>query len=1159
MRRSDQEGELLDAIRSVVDGGHPRLLVRGEAGIGKTRLVHRATAADTVPDVLVLRTTGAESEAELAFQGLADLLRPLTQLVDQLPVESAAAIRALTGSTATSRLDRFAEGRAATDLLAVAASVHPVLVVVDDVQWFDDASLDALLFAARRLADEPVGVLFARRDSGGDPPAPRGFTEVVLGGLDDPDAADLFRSSAGVAPHPEVVRAVVEAAGGNPLALTEAPRALTDEQLRGVRPLPDPLPVGSAITSGFAARVTRLPEATRLALTVLAAGDVGPLRVLGPALAEVGATLGDLDAAESTGVIVVDQDAGAFRHPLLRSVAWSTAGPSDRRRAHAAVAAVLPAADERRGWHLAAAADGPDDAAADALDAAARSAGRLGGHASASAAHERSARLTARPEEAADRLLRAAESAWRAGNLARAGALLAEVRVSDLGDGGLFDTERLTARLAAAAGGREREAADHFERAAEAALGPSPAVLALVEAARAVMRRGFDPEIAKSLSSRAVSLAATVEGPVAVVADVADLAARMLAGEHALLDPLRERTVELLAHDDLLEETGPLATEAARVIFTMQDPRGALHVLGALEDWARRRRNLAVLPVALLIKGEVLQGRGRHRLAREALEDARDLAAATGDDDTLVRAEFFLTRLSLYDDETGQIPELLVALMAGGGEMGLRARSVVGRRHLWAGQYDLAVAELEQIAVVLDQVGWPDPAANPWEHDRVEALAMAGRTDAARRALAEFEGRAAGIDNAMVQRQLDKARGLVADTVDDVDRHFTRALEFEDPTPYQIGSVEIAWARRLVALGHPDAALPHAQRAFEVIERFGAGGLTAAVRAELDRMGHPPPDAPEASQELSTGERRVAAALAGGADPEAIAGEMAIPVVAVHRFAAAAARKGSGGPLPASLAPEAHAGPGSAALPGPSPAAPAAPAGVSIRTLGRFDVRRDGQPVHLAPAVASAVKVVVAAGGSIPVDQLIDRFWPEADPEAGRSRLRTVLARVRRSAGDVLVRRDELVELADGTSVDSLAFEAEALDLVRRGDVSFAEVQRAIAGHTGTFLPGDLYEPWSVAPRARIDRRYLALLERGAELAIAEGELTEAEELFDRMATLEPDDEERLVVAGSRLLAAGRRASAGRFARLARRACDELGVPPSEDLTRLEAQTRRTT
>ncbi|HJR94961.1 MAG TPA: AAA family ATPase, partial [Gaiellaceae bacterium] len=357
--------ELLDRARMGRSGA---LVIRGEPGIGKTALLdHAAARAD---GATVVRTSGIESEAELQFSGLLDVCRPLLHRLAELPANQQEALRAVFDLGPAVAADRFAVGAATLGVLAAEADVAPVLVLVDDAQWLDSSSLDALLFATRRLQADRVAVLFAVREGEGASLETRGLDSIEVRGLSLEDAGDLLQRADMAA---DVVERLHEATGGNPLALLELPSVLSQEQLRGEEPLVDPLPAGSSVETAFARRAETLSADSRRALLFAAVSSTGELEPLVAALGSVGVEPAALEVAEDAGLVHLASDRLEFRHPLVRSAVYGVATPSERRAAHRALADALDSA-EARAWHLAAAAFGPDEEAASALQQAAEQA-----------------------------------------------------------------------------------------------------------------------------------------------------------------------------------------------------------------------------------------------------------------------------------------------------------------------------------------------------------------------------------------------------------------------------------------------------------------------------------------------------------------------------------------------------------------------------------------------------------------------------------------------------------------------------------------------------------------------------------------------------------------------------------------------------------------
>jgi AAA ATPase domain len=338
------------------------LLVLGEAGIGKTALLDYA--AERAGEMTVVRAVGVESEAQLEFSGLFDVCRPLLDRLDELAVRQREALTGALGIGPGDSVDRLPVGAATLSLLAAAAEDVPVLVLLDDVQWLDAASADAMLFAARRLAAERVALLVAARDDdGGGVFDRRAFETVTLAGIESDAAAALVASHAGTQVAPEVAGRIRGATGGNPLALVEVAALLSPSQLLGVEPLTDPLPVGSALERVFAERAVRLPGPAQRALVVAAVSSSARVEPIVEALRQLDLDEHALELAEDAGLIAIEGGRVGFRHPLMRSAVVHGAAASERRRAHHALADALAGrSQEEHAWHLAAAALGPADA-----------------------------------------------------------------------------------------------------------------------------------------------------------------------------------------------------------------------------------------------------------------------------------------------------------------------------------------------------------------------------------------------------------------------------------------------------------------------------------------------------------------------------------------------------------------------------------------------------------------------------------------------------------------------------------------------------------------------------------------------------------------------------------------------------------------------------
>jgi DNA-binding CsgD family transcriptional regulator len=411
---------LLDSARAGRSGA---LVVRGDAGIGKTALLEYVIASAS--DLGVMRAVGVESERELAFAALHQLCVPVLDRLERLPGPQRDALRVTFGLSEGPVPDRFLVGLAVLGLLAEAAEEHALVCVVDDAQWLDKASAQALAFVARRLFAESVVLLFAARQPSDEL---AGLPELTVEGLQEADARELLRSVFPGRLDERVHEQVMAEARGNPLALLELTRGLSPAQLAGGFGLPSALSLEGRIQQSFLARVDGLPEASRRLLLVAAAEPTGDPMLVWRAARRLGITAAALEPAESAGLLEVGARV-RFRHPLVRSAVYLPASPRERRDAHGVLAEATDAAvdPDRRAWHLAEAAPGPDEEVAAELERAAGRAQARGGVAAAAAFLERAVGLTSEPERRAGRALAAARANLQAGAFDAALALLARV------------------------------------------------------------------------------------------------------------------------------------------------------------------------------------------------------------------------------------------------------------------------------------------------------------------------------------------------------------------------------------------------------------------------------------------------------------------------------------------------------------------------------------------------------------------------------------------------------------------------------------------------------------------------------------------------------------------------------------------------------------
>jgi DNA-binding CsgD family transcriptional regulator len=448
-RRSERD--MLDRLVGAVLAGQGRALVlRGDPGMGKTVLLDHLAGQASGAGCRVAHAVGVQSEMELAFAGLHQLFAPMMDHVGRIPVPQHDALRTAFGLTAGPPPDRFLVGLSVLSLLSEVAGDRPLVCLVDDAQWLDRASAQALGIAARRLAADPVGVVFAARDPGAEL---AGLPELVVAGLGDSDARALL-DSALAGPLDERIRDLIVAeTRGNPLALLELPRGLTPAELAGGFGLPGAVPLAGRIEDSFARQLDALPADTRRMMQLAAADPSGDQALVWRAAGRLGIPVQAGRPAVEARLV----EFGArvrFRHPLVRSAAYRSATFPDRQQMHAALAeATDPAVDpDRRAWHRAQATPGPDEEVAVELELSAGRAQARGGLAAAAAFLERAVALTADPARHADRILAAAQASMQAGAFGKAQQLLTTAEAGPLDEFASARVDLLRGQIAFAMG-----------------------------------------------------------------------------------------------------------------------------------------------------------------------------------------------------------------------------------------------------------------------------------------------------------------------------------------------------------------------------------------------------------------------------------------------------------------------------------------------------------------------------------------------------------------------------------------------------------------------------------------------------------------------------------------------------------------------------------
>jgi hypothetical protein len=753
--------DLLARARRGRSGG---LVLRGEAGIGKTALLEYAVSA--AEGMTVLHAVGLESEAELRFSGLLELLRPLSHHLAEIPPQQADVLRGALGLGEPEKLDRFTIGAAVLNVVAIAAEVRPLLAVIDDAQWLDLATVDTLRFVAKRLVADRVAALVAVRE---DEPGRvsfelPGLEPLNLRGLEPDEAAELLRGTT-----PEVAARLWEGTRGNPLALIETRRLLSDDQLSGHAPLPEPLPAGPALERAFARRLDPLPEDSQRALliAVVSLQHECDVACIASALDTLGIARDALEPAEDAGLITIAGGRIVFQHPLVRSAVYQGAAPSQRRAAHRALAQSRESSDEpeRWAWHLAGAALGHDEKAASALELAARQASDRSAYAAASAALRRAATLTEDESLRMRRLYHAAEAAFRAGRGDEAAELLAEPASSARDRRSRTATLRLLGRIEYLAGRAKAAGAlllDAAELAAESDL-------------RLAVELCAESCTTQQIVGDTASMLATAERGRALAAASEDVNVRRLgtftygwvlccAGRPREGLPLVEEFAD--APVDLDETLDPLQVLRSSVALDWLERSGtALRYVRGAVDSTRARGAVGLLPYMLLQQAWHATRAGLlndgEAAAAEALGLARELELRL----PTMQALLVLTAVSArrgdeercrsYADEVGPLAE-----RAGlEGFVVWRSYSL-GILELALGRLDAAAGELKAAAARLDERSSHSPSFIP-RAELAEVYVRAGKPADAERALAAFAD-SPEVDSTLGSAAAARASGLLA-------------------------------------------------------------------------------------------------------------------------------------------------------------------------------------------------------------------------------------------------------------------------------------------------------------------------------------------------------------------------------------------------------------
>ena len=873
--------QLLDTARA---GRSGVLVVCGEPGIGKTALLEYAIGS--AAGLRVAQVAGVESEMELAFAALQQLCAPMLDKLESLPDPQRDALGVAFGLKAGAAPDRFLVGLAALSLLSEVAEQQPLLCVIDDAQWLDRASAQALGFVARRLLANRVALVFATREPGEEY---RGLPELLVGGLREGDAQELL-SSVVRGPLDERVRdRILAETRGNPLALLELPRGGAPAELAGGFGSPS-VPTASGlpgrIEDSFRRRLEVLPTATQQLMLVAAAEPAGEPALVWRAAERLGIGAGALAPAADAGLLVIGERV-TFRHPLVRSAAYRAAPPPERRAAHQALAdAADPQADpDRRAWHRAQATVGPDEDVAAELERSAGRAQARGGLAAAAAFLERAAALTIDPARRAERALAAAQATYQAGAFDATLGLLA------IAEAGPPDQLR-------------RARADLLRgQIAFASSRGSDAPPLLLKAARQF--EPLDPRLAREtyLDALAAALFAgrlALGGGMREVAEAARVAAPpgTARGPDLLLDglallvtegypagaPVLRRAVSAFRSTDLSTEEGLrwlwLASYAAGIVWDY----ASWDVLSDRQvTLAREVGALITLPIALSTHAGVHLFAGEFNEAASLVAQAESVAEAT--ESSL--APYGALALAVFRGQEVQAAQLIQTATddagrrgEGGGLSSVQWAAAV----LWnsLGRYEEALAAAQRASEDSPAVRFASWALI----ELVEAAARSAVPERAADALQRLSGiaRACGTDWALGAEA--RSRALVSDGAA-AENLYREAIDCFGRTRLRVdlGRAHLIYGEWLRRQRRRRDAREQLGRAYQIFDSIGAAAFAERARIELRATGGHARQPAAGTPDTLTAQEALIARLAGdGASNPQIAAQLFISpaTVAYH-------------------------------------------------------------------------------------------------------------------------------------------------------------------------------------------------------------------------------------------------------------------------------------
>jgi DNA-binding CsgD family transcriptional regulator len=880
--REHERGVLDHAIGSLEHGMSSTLVLRGEAGVGKTSLINYAIAKASGRYTMVV--TGIESEADMSFAGLHRLLIPFSSELGILPGAQHAALTAALGISRErpDAAEKFLIGLAALTVITRVAPRRGLLCIMDDAQWLDRESLEVLSFVCRRLEADRVVMLFGVREPTSLAGLLNGLPDLQVLGLPPYHARKLLASATDNPIADTVATQLLISTGGNPLALTELARELTPEELDGKKPLREPLPIGPRLEARFLKQVHALPSDSQLLLLAAAAEPTSDPDLFWRAVIRLGVSPEGIAAAEQSGLLTLRPQVH-FRHPLIRSAIYNGAHPSDRRRVHQTLAeATDPDTDpDRWAWHLASSSIGPSAEVALALEESANRSRRRGGDAAVASVLARSAQLSPDPDDADRRYLAAADEAVRAGELSKAEDLLKRVSSGD-------PEKRAQALLLQ---GRARRLGFHPDAGSM-----------LMTAAQAFEE--LDPARSRESWLAALEAESNIRsdrtGETLRAMAEAALAAPSPAGSGTLTDEFLLALATRLARGYLVAE--PLLRRAFNDLRSDEVEPGSIHAWPWIEhvlpsdSWDllaneplmrkqienyRATGSLSALTVALRALAHLETALGRFESAASLYAESADLHMPPGRDALL--SELIQLDLLAWRGTVERIPFKIAESIDQVARRGVGM--LLNQCHLHLSVFELGHGRYEQAY---------ESAKFVYDNDflvygsrvlpeLVEAAVRSDRETAAAEAFDRMQERASASRTPLALGLLARCYALV-DQGDDAERHYRESIHILTGSGYspQLGRSHLLYGEWLRRKKRRIEARQELRAAFDLFSLIGAEAFATRARLELGATGETARRRnPSTRLELTPQEAQIARLAGAGATNPEIASQMFLSAATV--------------------------------------------------------------------------------------------------------------------------------------------------------------------------------------------------------------------------------------------------------------------------------------